>query len=580
MPPHRSNEHRNVERKIIMAVDFGTAFSGLAWAQTRKPEIQSPVIQWPDATSGGLEGATSDKVPTELQYDSQGYKWGFQIGDFGQRHQFFKLGLDPSQSRNTSDLARQYPDLHAAPPAYVHGPEELVKDYMTALRSHAECILRHKLPQSALNSTPVEFVVTVPAVWSDGAQAATRRCAERAGMGVGARLHMISEPEAAAMYALDAMDPHNIEVGDTFVLLDAGGGTVDLISYKVSALKPALCIAEAAPGSGSLCGSTFLNRIFHEFLENKFKKDPNWDEDVLEEAMKRFEVTVKRSFAGNPNDEFLIPVPGLKDSVINGVRRGRLRLTGSDVRAIFEPVIKEIIVLVNGQIDATKAQVTAVLMVGGFSQNVYLRDRIRQAVAKRGIEVMQSPNGWTAVVRGALMKGLASTNSNFTAVNIRGRSARKSYGIAMGVPFRESEHDTDRRYWDLFEGRYLIQAMAWFIRKGETVEENKPKRINYYISPRANQPPPSTHLCVIYMCAAHGNTSPPIYRNTQLKALVEVSADLSRIPVRKIPKATGADGHVYYKLSFDLEVTHYSAFTQYELIHDGINYGPIAAEYV
>lgn len=85
-------------------------------------------------------------------------------------------------------------------------------------------------------------------------------------------------------FRTDAMDPHNIKVGDTFVLCDAGGGTVDLISYKVAALKPVLEIAEAAPGSGSSCGSTFLNRIFQKFLKDKLSADPNWDEDVLEEV--------------------------------------------------------------------------------------------------------------------------------------------------------------------------------------------------------------------------------------------------------------------------------------------------------
>lgn len=75
------------------------------------------------------------------------------------------------------------------------------------------------------------------------------------------------------------------------------------------------------------------------------------------------------------------------------VRRGRLRLTGSDVKAIFEPVVKEVIALVDGQIKATEARVKAVLLVGGFGQSVYLRDRIRQAVTGQGIEVMQSPSG-------------------------------------------------------------------------------------------------------------------------------------------------------------------------------------------
>ena len=40
-------------------------------------------------------------------------------------------------------------------------------------------------------------------------------------MGTGSTLQMISEPEAAAIYALDAMDRHDIKVGETFVSVDA-----------------------------------------------------------------------------------------------------------------------------------------------------------------------------------------------------------------------------------------------------------------------------------------------------------------------------------------------------------------------
>ena len=100
---------------------------------------------------------------------------------------------------------------------------------------------------------------------------------------------MISEPEAAAVYALDALDPHEIEVGDTFVVCDAGGGTVDLISYTAMALKPKLEVIEATPGTGSLCGSTFLNRRFEKFLEDKLGHEPGWDKDVLDEVRDIFQ---------------------------------------------------------------------------------------------------------------------------------------------------------------------------------------------------------------------------------------------------------------------------------------------------
>ena len=48
----------------------------------------------------------------------------------------------------------------AAPPAYDVNTEKLVTDYLTALRKHAEQILRYKLPSSALESLPIEYVVS------------------------------------------------------------------------------------------------------------------------------------------------------------------------------------------------------------------------------------------------------------------------------------------------------------------------------------------------------------------------------------------------------------------------------------
>lgn len=62
--------------------------------------------------------------------------------------------------------------------------------------------------------------------------------------------------------------------------------------------------------------------------------------------------------------------------------------------------------------------------------------------------------------------------------------------------------------------------------------------------------------------------------------LVTVNADLRKIPVSQLRQVTGADGHKYYPVEFVVEVTFYSAYTKYELIHDGVNYGPVAAEYV
>jgi hypothetical protein len=160
---------------------------------------------------------------------------------------------------------------------------------------------------------------------------------------------------------------------------------VDLISYTVSALDPVPLLHEAAPGSGQLCGSTFLNRIFAKYMRDRFENDPEWDDEVMIAAMERFD-GIKRKFEGNLDKVYIIPVHGLKDNRPAGIKRGILRLSGKDVSDIFEPVISEILKLVKDHIRATKKNVKEVLLVGGFGSNVYLRNRLQEEVG-RAIEV-------------------------------------------------------------------------------------------------------------------------------------------------------------------------------------------------
>ena len=98
----------------------------------------------------------------EISYDDEGgaCKWGFQIGEEGLRHQWFKLDLDPSQRGGVSDLARQFPARLASPPDYNKDVKKLVTDYLKALRRHTNEYLKWKLPKAALQSTTLEYIIT------------------------------------------------------------------------------------------------------------------------------------------------------------------------------------------------------------------------------------------------------------------------------------------------------------------------------------------------------------------------------------------------------------------------------------
>lgn len=85
-------------------------------------------------------------------------------------------------------------------------------------------------------------------------------------------------------------------------------------------------------------------------------------------------------------------VPGLQDNSELCIRKSKMTLAGTEVKAIFDPVVKEVLNLVTGQIKAAKRHVKAVLLVGGFGQSAYLRDAIREEIKSSNVEVLQSPN--------------------------------------------------------------------------------------------------------------------------------------------------------------------------------------------
>ena len=162
-----------------------------------------------------------------LLYHTEGsnYKWGFQIGEEDsntRRHEWFKLGLCPELE--TSALARDYPSRTALPQLYGEECEDIISRYLMLLREHVNSVIVQHYGGAVVRGLPREYIITVPAIWSEKAQNATLLCAERAGMGNVNSIRIISEPEAAGIYALKNMAGLNLEVADTFVICDAGGG--------------------------------------------------------------------------------------------------------------------------------------------------------------------------------------------------------------------------------------------------------------------------------------------------------------------------------------------------------------------
>ena len=91
-------------------------------------------------------------------------------------------------------------------------------DYLRFLYQHTIAELERRISSERLAITPLEFCFTVPAIWSDRAQAATASAARRAGFGRrrGDKIGFVREPEAAAVTVLKRMmlEGDNIAVGN------------------------------------------------------------------------------------------------------------------------------------------------------------------------------------------------------------------------------------------------------------------------------------------------------------------------------------------------------------------------------
>lgn len=105
---------------------------------------------------------------------------------------------------------------------------------------------------------------------------------------------------------------------------------------------------------------------------------------------------------------------------------------------VFEPIMKDVIGLVQEQARLAGNRVQAVLLVGGFGQSDYLKQRIQRAVGYN-VQVTQPENGWTAVVRGAAILGLSNVSKQ--DISVAGRVARKSYGTPLQVPYDRRIHN-------------------------------------------------------------------------------------------------------------------------------------------
>lgn len=173
--------------------------------------------------------------------------------------------------------------------------DQIIFDYLSSLGSYLVRHLKDRYGEDLVRNSRLQYVFTVPAIWSEHAIQRTRRAFERA-IGDAAMSHRpidITEPEAAAICVLQRVNWQILRVNQCFMVVDAGGGTVDLISYVIRGLHP-LEVEEAVPGSGDVCGGATVTDRFKAWLVSRAGEEEYYDDEVLHGAVEAFDTQVRR----------------------------------------------------------------------------------------------------------------------------------------------------------------------------------------------------------------------------------------------------------------------------------------------
>ncbi|KAK4170972.1 hypothetical protein QBC36DRAFT_305615 [Triangularia setosa] len=559
------------QKRLIVAVDFGTTYSAVAYVALEdgegtaslNPSRIYTVQNYPDdATFGNPDDQMRSEVPTEVIYpldrrfrdkkgldtlgddeghnmehddptvdvmpledelvdpgsrlavfghhstydadgmlidDENSFRWGYGAHEAWGRSAAhadpnskpmsrFKLLLDSSEKTETIRMRLGETLTELKNKRIIKRPLDVIVDFLTYLLRHAKTEIENA---GFDDSYKREIVMCVPAIWTQKAcrdmQGAMAKAMGLAGFpGVDVEddrienLFIVSEPEAAAAYVLK--HERSISAQDTFLLLDAGGGTVDANTYTVSAAAPLRLTREVAQPGGGLHGSSYINQGFRTLLEDLLADETylNTDDSTIQGCiekiiMNEFEYKVKRSFdCYTARGHRYFDVSGLRANSEKGFRKGSVRIPVDKIKEIFLEHLEGIATIMEDQILAAlekDIKVNKVLLIGGFADSVslrkYLQDRLNTFCRVRNYPVPQlllPKNTATAVVRGAVLRA-------FNKERGPGRHARTSYGIWRTEPHMSfPEHAEAKRSWDRHDGlAYVVGTIDWVLKLGQEV---------------------------------------------------------------------------------------------------------------
>ncbi|KAL5450345.1 hypothetical protein PMIN07_008898 [Paraphaeosphaeria minitans] len=609
-----------VEHGLVIGVDLGTTYTGVSYCDTSKTDNIENRIQivsnWPAVHT--MIG-TKEKTPTEITYLGGCLKWGGAIPPNIQRHMWTKLELDIPMAGEAAKIRQELLGSSYGGVAGVKRPVDIIADFLGQVLDHLIKNLNIQYTEKLWRTFPITLVVTYPAVWSDSAKAATLQAFSQAGFNK-ENLPMLkntitaTEPEAAALYTIMSMrgtaQDEQLAVGDGFVVCDMGGGTVDLISYKVASVNPTM-LEEATIGTGDQCGGSFVERAFLQWLEDKLGHDDFREvagcsaADMsrtsiparLGRMMQEFTACAKSGFQDSDTEDYELRLPTPLNIIARDTSRaivnGEILITAKDLEKMFSHPLRRTGELLLAQVKAAtqkgKVKIKYAFLVGGFAESIYMQTSLQKLLHPHDVRVIKPLHAWSAIVRGAAAKGLEQRGET----PIKGRKCRRHYGTPCISHFHAKKHRKQDSFISKYTGEKMARnQMSWLVSKGQDLPTAS--EVHGIVTMKHEFWPGETRRTTAMLLASDLNKAPSLsnetvsvilgysWINTDIQqAIYEVArlqADLEQVPQRAFRKRKGVSG-TYYEISFEIHIA-VQAGLKFSLWVKGKRYGAVTAEYV
>ncbi|GAA5866075.1 hypothetical protein JCM3774_000017 [Rhodotorula dairenensis] len=584
----KTQAQREDEGKMSVGIDFGTTFSGIAYGSSRVFDGQiRQILNWP----GSYE--TYRKVPTCILYEQHDpseeakvVSWGLEAKNTTVREGFvkcewFKLLLSPESLRSG------VPDPWLPPLPAGKNVVDVIADFLRCIWRYARRVITEEIG-SVVDLNAADVLLTVPAAWDAAACSLMRESALRAGLVQSSRggdtqwrdrLQIITEPEAGAIHASTLATLHHLRPSQSFLLCDAGGGTVDTAVYKLMGQLSELEIAEMCVRSGANTGSLFVDLKFEELLRRILKDHPvHLEPASMATFIHAFAEGDKLAYHGTAEDDeaiFRFNCFNVEDShdPSVGLEYGELAIPGKMLKTeVFDPIIDQVLELLSTQIAKIgHTSLDAIILVGGFSASEYLYTRVRQAFGADVPVVVRPQDCDTATLRGAARYGLGLRMGRGGVSSV---ISPRSYCMKSKLPADEEDHWRRPEYITTNDGGTVVceNRLSYLIAKGAVLR--KGERLRSRFCKFIKDPHDSVFTAHLFV-----SNSEELYRYTDEGDLAELcrwTVDLAALPrFREIER--GGGGYIEFDLGLQLDSAEVRGVLMTE---DGVECGAATFEFL